>query len=144
MIAQAAVSLTRTGRFDHPLLSRDGWWRDCTAAPVAVVRVDGAAEVLGRVLACCARRRIDTGGRGGSERTEARDRRALLVTVEAGICRFSFRATGALEALDIDIETGHFTLTDLGPHCQHRLLPVQTPRAADRATRRARYARGAG
>lgn len=164
VIAQAAASLARHGHFDHPLLSRAGWWRDCTAAPVAVLRVDGAVDVLDQVLACCARRRIDTCGRDGNERTEARDWGALRVTVETGVCRFSFRATGAVEALDIDIEsgqdmiaatdavldmavdglTGHFTLTDLGPHCQYRLLPVETPQAAERASRRERYARGAG
>ncbi|WP_431300803.1 family 1 glycosylhydrolase [Tabrizicola sp. BL-A-41-H6] len=166
VIAKAAASLARHGRFDHPLLARAGWWRDCASDPVALLRVEGPIKVLDPVLACCARRRIDTlAPGGGATRPEVPEWGALTLSVEGEVCRFSFHSTGATDALQIDADidadmiaatdavldlavdglTGHFTLTELGPHCQYRLLPVDLSQADEIGPRRKeRYARGGG
>ncbi len=138
-IAHAARALVRHGRFDHPLLTRPGWWRrDRIDDDSAVLQVAAEGDLLSAIVECCARRRIrtqthevDAGDVWG--RLEANSVAAghLFRVQLAGLGRsLEIRtdpATDASAAIDavldlaIDGMAGRFILTDAGPFGQYRI-----------------------
>lgn len=152
-IAAAAKALVRDGNYDHPLLARSGWWRaDRPDAGAPVLQVIAEGEIFDIVAGCCGRRRISTCGgadqgkavwgclkveavRTGVRFSFGKDEDEVALEIDAGPEAGLLAATDAALDLAIDGLTGRFTLQDVGPFCQYRMMPVRAvPRLEKRAS----------